>query len=249
MKKLIPALCMLLIAAAMLGTSTYAWFSMNTTVTATGMQVKAKSDSKFLQIKTTGDWNDTDPFTTANLSMAESKAIYPTHPFKSIAGDKKSAEAFDGTSVVWASTYSTSATAAKEGVGDSNLYETVANPSENHALVQEFKLRLKPGVGATTSGALTVSSVTFTAKATEPDVTDSLADALRVLVVCGENKVIYKNGTVKEAGAATLATSVAQATDTTVTVYVYFDGEDSACTTNNALTPDDYQFEISFQIA
>lgn len=41
MKKLIPALCMLLIAAAMLGTSTYAWFSMNKTVTATGMQVKA----------------------------------------------------------------------------------------------------------------------------------------------------------------------------------------------------------------
>lgn len=42
MKKLIPAICMLLIAAAMLGTSTFAWFSMNTKVTATGMQVTAK---------------------------------------------------------------------------------------------------------------------------------------------------------------------------------------------------------------
>ena len=63
MKKLIPALCMLLIAAAMLGTSTYAWFSMNTTVTATGMQVKAKSDAKFLQIAQTATaWNDSDCF-------------------------------------------------------------------------------------------------------------------------------------------------------------------------------------------
>lgn len=41
MKKLIPALCMLLVAAALLGTSTYAWFSMNTQVTATGMKVSA----------------------------------------------------------------------------------------------------------------------------------------------------------------------------------------------------------------
>lgn len=58
MKKLIPALCMLLIAAAMLGTSTYAWFSMNKTVTATGMQVKATSaaslviDSSAANLKT-----------------------------------------------------------------------------------------------------------------------------------------------------------------------------------------------------
>ena len=41
MKKLIPALCMLLVAAALLGTSTFAWFSMNTQVNATGMKVKA----------------------------------------------------------------------------------------------------------------------------------------------------------------------------------------------------------------
>ena len=49
-KKLIPALCMLLISAVLMGTSTYAWFSMNTKVTATGMEVHAKSDSQFLQI-------------------------------------------------------------------------------------------------------------------------------------------------------------------------------------------------------
>lgn len=45
MKKLIPALCMLLVAAALLGTSTYAWFSMNTEVKATGMQVKAVTNA------------------------------------------------------------------------------------------------------------------------------------------------------------------------------------------------------------
>lgn len=48
MKKLIPALAMLLVSAILLGTSTYAWFSMNTQVTATGMQVKAIAEDGLL---------------------------------------------------------------------------------------------------------------------------------------------------------------------------------------------------------
>lgn len=44
MKKLIPALCMLLVAACLMGTSTYAWFAANEDVTATGMSVKAAAD-------------------------------------------------------------------------------------------------------------------------------------------------------------------------------------------------------------
>jgi hypothetical protein len=43
-KKLIPAAGMLAVSATMLATSTYAWFSMNTQVTATGMQVKAQAE-------------------------------------------------------------------------------------------------------------------------------------------------------------------------------------------------------------
>ncbi len=50
MKRLILTLGLLLVSAALLGTSTFAWFSMNTSVTATGMQVTAKSNAKFLLI-------------------------------------------------------------------------------------------------------------------------------------------------------------------------------------------------------
>ena len=48
MKKLIPAICLLLISAMMLGTSTFAWFSMNTTVTATGMSISASAPTSLL---------------------------------------------------------------------------------------------------------------------------------------------------------------------------------------------------------
>ena len=45
MKKLIPALALLLVSAVMLGTSSFAWFSMNTTVTAGTMEVKAVANA------------------------------------------------------------------------------------------------------------------------------------------------------------------------------------------------------------
>ncbi len=42
--KLIPAIAMLLVSAILVSTATFAWFSMNTQVTAKGMQVKAKAE-------------------------------------------------------------------------------------------------------------------------------------------------------------------------------------------------------------
>ena len=47
-RKLLPALSMLLISALLMGSSTFAWFSMNTTVTATGMSVTAEAPTSLL---------------------------------------------------------------------------------------------------------------------------------------------------------------------------------------------------------
>ena len=60
--KLIPAFVMLLVSAILVSTATYAWFSMNTTVTATGMKVQAKSEAGLLisADKTDASWADTD---------------------------------------------------------------------------------------------------------------------------------------------------------------------------------------------
>lgn len=48
MKKLIPAAGMLMVSAMMLGTSTFAWFTMNKEVTVTGMEVRTKVGSNLL---------------------------------------------------------------------------------------------------------------------------------------------------------------------------------------------------------
>ena len=52
LRKLVPAIVMLLVAAAFVGTSTYAWFSMNRTVDVTGMSVTTEV-SDFLLISAT----------------------------------------------------------------------------------------------------------------------------------------------------------------------------------------------------
>lgn len=49
-KKLIPAIGMLALSACMMVTSTFAWFSMNENVSATGMTVSAKGNQVYLQI-------------------------------------------------------------------------------------------------------------------------------------------------------------------------------------------------------
>ena len=48
MRKLIPAFAMLLVSAIMMSTASFAWFTMNEEVTATGMQVQAKAAGNLL---------------------------------------------------------------------------------------------------------------------------------------------------------------------------------------------------------
>ncbi|MBO4572633.1 MAG: hypothetical protein J5762_02560 [Clostridia bacterium] len=66
MRKLIPAIAMLLISAAFAGTSTFAWFSMNNKVTVTGMEVTTRVSNNILIAETT---------TAATAKEAESKFV------------------------------------------------------------------------------------------------------------------------------------------------------------------------------
>ena len=80
-KKLIPALCMLLISAVLMGTSTYAWFSMNTKVVASGMQVTAQSNSTYLLITNESSKTGataTDLTASYTFTDTQVKAVYPT---------------------------------------------------------------------------------------------------------------------------------------------------------------------------
>ena len=88
MKKIIPSICMLLVTAVLMGTSTYAWFSMNKTVSATGMKVSAStsanliiSENKITQFDSTNneysiDFKDNGYKALTPVSSADGKKFF-----------------------------------------------------------------------------------------------------------------------------------------------------------------------------
>ena len=71
-KKLTLAICLLLISATLLGTASFAWFSMNTSVDVDvdGIEVEAYSDALFLQISNNNtDFATRTTFNTAKKSL------------------------------------------------------------------------------------------------------------------------------------------------------------------------------------
>lgn len=54
-KRFLVAVCLLVVSATLLGSASFAWFSMNTDVNVDGIEVEAYSDSLFLEISTAKD--------------------------------------------------------------------------------------------------------------------------------------------------------------------------------------------------
>ena len=80
-KIIIPALGLLLLSTAASVSGTVAWFAMNASVTATGMQITAKSDSVFLLIGNTNNIStiqSANTLTTALTVGTEEAKVYPS---------------------------------------------------------------------------------------------------------------------------------------------------------------------------
>ena len=77
-RKLVPAIAMLLVSAVMLSTASFAWFSMNTTVNATGMQVQAQAMGSLIITKDAPPTANTAS-TTVDLTKAHDPLMDATH--------------------------------------------------------------------------------------------------------------------------------------------------------------------------
>lgn len=245
-KKLLPALGMLALSACMLITSTFAWFSMNTQVSATNMQVTAVTDQVFLQIVKKGD-TFTNGTVQSEAAAADNDAKYSA---VNVYADDQATAYTGGKSFVWLTT-----TSANPAVADKNANSdwTVANP-DTYTYKTQYELRLDPTAGSNNGGKLKVTSVTF-AEGTDTD--PDISAAVAVLIVCEEDNLsmLYTQATAgtftKKAGDTALTTGNFPASTTsqnnikTVTVYVFFDGSNAACTTNNATAADGATFAVN----
>lgn len=204
-RKLIPAFCMLMISAMLMGTSTFAWFSMNNQVRATGMEIKAKSDSAYLVINegNTFEKSGTDKEVT---STATAKELYPVAPVKPFTNASAASDVT--TAGNWHYAYSNDPTTSTK-TGDYILCTDLAN----YVASETFSVGLEATSGLESLANLKVSAITLPANT-----------GIKVVLVCGDK--------VATAAGDTLATTVDK-NGVQITVYYYIDGDEAVVRTNN----------------
>lgn len=224
-KKLIPALCMLLVSAVMLGSTTFAWFSMNNTVTATGMEVAAKSDELFLTIKYGSTYDETHSKTTATSGTTTKTELLPVD-HGTVTGEgtgthtdiTSAADMTDNTKWYYAYSDKNTVSSAKANtatqVSDGNLGKYIAS--------ETFTVGVYKNSGASKFANLNVTSVNIPAD-----------KGLVLVLVCGDNVITFTaSGNSLTGKTLTGATGMESAI---VTAYYYIDGTSEHVYSDNAV--------------
>jgi len=292
-KKLIPAVCMLLLATMLMGTTTYAWFSMNTQVTATNMQVRAVAEQGLLinEVGTGSDTNWDNEATAKQTASTDASKLYPAstnngttwyHAASKSANDSASAtssgnsnnlvagyETLSGLTAITSMSKSASAgaEAKRETMGKA------ADAPAGYYVHYEYYLK-SSGTEITLKneavGDQYVSIKSVSAKLPETQASEELNKAVRVGIRLNSAFYIYApvsgftatyfvggtSSTTATAGTTATPTDLAKlpASNATngakVDVYIWFEGEDANCMTDNATatTLDDIKIDIVFSL-
>ena len=250
-KQLVAAIAMVVVAAIALGSSTYAWFVTNNTVKATTSQISAQSNAAFMKIKYNATAVTSD--LTADVATLASKALYPAQWKNNFdtAGKKSGDEGFTSVVYQFETAYGTNPTSTGYTM-DASTLKAVGNPAAavtaDYAVANVFNISSK---GTDLLNLKVAGAEIQSARPADPDDIDDhgnakLDNALRVLVVCGNNWVLCdKDGVIEDSEGRTKAASsadlgkfgtgvtVTHDADTLVTMYVYYDGNDAEIYSNN----------------
>lgn len=129
-KRIVTALAMLLVSAVLLSTASYAWFAMNTNVSANGLTVGAYSDSLFLQIKTSEDtdYKTQTSFTEDNVGILRltTPSYYKELEFVTFTAPTAVSGAYDSSKVYYVANQSAMGDGFDYVVADMSAYKNAA---------------------------------------------------------------------------------------------------------------------------
>lgn len=245
MKRIAASATMLAVSAAMLGTSTYAWFTMNKEVTVTGLQTTAKAeegiviaaytnhgatapsgDSAYSNTAASYDvpitllptfTNDTDTWYHAWSTMITNGQAYGSEGYKEVTNGTADFVALDNTKDYY---YLVNKFNIKSVTAAKNVYVKDIQVTGGGTEAYDASMRIAIKSGSTVQFfKKDGSSWTETAAATvAPD--DDI------------NSDVTVTGTVLNTSIPSILTATTTGTD--VLIYVYYDGEDAACKSENA---------------
>lgn len=252
-KKLIPAFCAMLVSAAMLGTSTYAWFSVNKEVTATGMNVTAVANTQYFVVLNSVAGGDF----TAEGKTETTKTTLENPTAGGIKGPSTN---------VYPAAYTTGALSLDSGTGTgveaNNWYTGGVSADQETTGDENSKFTTLTMLGADAAATFTTNTdyfVAYTFYVGLADKTDSCSaklqftatttDATNAAKIAGFTVQYSETGSaVKYTSYAGKTTETVTTTDAfkfvakngdtnakyvTVTVYVYIDGRDAEIMSKN----------------
>ena len=245
-KSLLFSLLSLVFALAITATSTYAWFVVNRTVTATNMQVTVKSDTTWLVIGA----NATRPATVAAIGTDGTQT--------SAAATASDAEVlpvmYDENESVNFKWKTNVGTAYDDGTAKNATYTSIdSNDLAQYCIKYTFYV----GLTATTAenqANLRVNSMTVTANGAGDAAT--FLPAVSAMVDCNETggaKIDYPDingmGSADYTAKSALLATVTKNTVYQIDVYVYINGDNGVVKSSNAAKLGGFTLSIEFGVS
>lgn len=237
-KQLMAAIAMVVVAGVALSSATYAWFVSNNTVTATTTNISAQSNSAFLLIDKVTTTKDSKTEYSYQTDPATQTALYPAQVTAN---------------GVWQSAYASKTNESTEKTdtrftiksADQTDGSAEAAVAEKYAITEKFYIGTGTYDGEFTD--LKVTNMTLSAPSAD------IANAMRVLVKCGDNWQVWKYDSAQSKGvqvttykttaenevaldgqASVIKDSLGKtAGDAEVDVYIYYDGADTQINSDN----------------
>ena len=248
-RQLAAAIAMVCVAAIALGASTYAWFVSNNTVKGTTTNISAQSNAAFMVIDktvTSANSGTEDSYTGDTKKLYPAKVDLIANAVTTGNGEKGYVMQSAFASDAGATTIKAGTLFDIVGTADTNNISGTATTGTADAAVQSgFAIKqtfyIGEKTGTTELKNLRVSGVSMTGDST----TNDLTNAMRVLVICGNNWAVYdKDGNVKTTNITKNASDqyilktegfkgIGTTNQVTVDMYVYYDGDDTQVFTKN----------------
>lgn len=270
-RKLLPALSMLLISALLMGSSTFAWFSMNTTVTATGMSIKAEVPTQLL-IK--GSATDAKYKSSINFVVAEDSAKSTTNasltsvvPVAFVARNAERTYALINNSANWKKLKTDSNNKVDDNgqvngsVGNLTGTDFEAASENVDYIKDSFTLKMAGSLTANNNVSVTVTATTTGTNLGSENGKTAVANIYKAIhVAFTDGTTLYEidlgNATLSygtDGSTATLSctpldlkTFAKENEEVSYNVYIWYDGEDVDCKNSNAARIDQFAFNFSF---
>lgn len=270
MKKLIPALAMLLVSLIVMSSASFAWFSMNKTVTATGMSVTATVPRQLLISADNSTWGSTMALSS---DVSTAAAIVPVTVYESTVG---------GTLTPTFYRLTTAGMSLVNEAGKNGLHYTAADIAEiqvddnttgseekafETTTVDHYQddiyLRLSGDLPAAADDKKVTAVARITNKTTAGDPLDVITNALHIVLVDEAGKVLVNkdcgntNNAISVDSGKTYATinlgevfdfDAANKDSQQLTLYAYYYGEDENCFNNNAADVKGLKIDLEFKL-